>query len=133
MPFIKTGRTYQHLFDTSRKDEKLTPVTDTQRLLPASVEHGTDDHESGGDGALAHAQNQTDCEETAEALARGMRTERDTPNEDVDATREMRRCVTRRGGWNVPHPFSDREALESKVLRILEDEVAQVEDGPEPN
>ena len=38
-----------------------------------------------------------------------------TPHEDVDA-----------------HPFSDRPALESEVLGVLEGEVAQVEYRPEP-
>ena len=38
-----------------------------------------------------------------------------TPHEDVDA-----------------HPFSDRPALESEVLGVLEDEVAEVEDGTQP-
>ena len=32
----------------------------------------------------------------------------------------------------APHPFPDGEPLESEVLGILEDEVAQVEDRPEP-
>lgn len=31
-----------------------------------------------------------------------------------------------------PDPFADRELLESKVLRVLEDEVADVEDCSEP-
>lgn len=36
------------------------------------------------------------------------------------------------GADTVPHPLSDREALETEVLRKLEEEVAEVEDGPEP-
>ena len=32
-----------------------------------------------------------------------------------------------------PHPFSNRELLESEVLRVLECEVAQVEDSPQPS
>ena len=39
----------------------------------------------------------------------------DGPHEDVDA-----------------HPFSDRPASESEVLGVLEDEVAEVEDGTQP-
>ena len=39
----------------------------------------------------------------------------DAPHEDVDA-----------------HPFSDWPALESEVLGVLEDEVAEVEDGAQP-
>ena len=44
-----------------------------------------------------------------------MAAKRDSPDEDVDA-----------------HPFSDRQALESEVLGVLEDEVAEVEDGTQP-
>ena len=32
----------------------------------------------------------------------------------------------------IPHPFSDGESLKSKVLRVFEEEVAEVEYRPEP-
>ena len=32
----------------------------------------------------------------------------------------------------VPHPFSDWESLEGKVLWELEEEIAQIEDGAKP-
>ena len=33
---------------------------------------------------------------------------------------------------NRPHPSPDRPPLESQVLRVLENEVREVEDRPEP-
>lgn len=33
---------------------------------------------------------------------------------------------------DVPHPLADWEPLQCQVLRVLEDEVTQVEDGAEP-
>lgn len=33
---------------------------------------------------------------------------------------------------NQPHPFSDWESLKGKILRVLEKQIAEVEDGPQP-
>jgi len=43
--------------------------------------------------------------------------------------------VSRCKGWkqvNQPHPFSNWESLKSKILRVLEKQIAEVEDGPQP-
>lgn len=32
----------------------------------------------------------------------------------------------------IPHPFSDGKALEGEILRVLEEEIAEVKDGTEP-
>lgn len=34
--------------------------------------------------------------------------------------------------FNAPHPFTDREALQSQILRILESQIAQIEDSAKP-
>ena len=99
------------LTSTQQGDHPLTPISYPQRLLRPRIEHSRDDHESGRDRTFAHAQDQPDGEQAAEALARSMTAESDTPDEDVDA-----------------HPFSDGVPLEGEVLRVLEDEVAEVED-----
>lgn len=44
-----------------------------------------------------------------------MTAESDTPDENVDT-----------------HPFADRVPLKGEVLRVLEDEVAEVKDGTQP-
>ena len=68
-----------------RENEGRTPVANPQRLLGAGVEHGTDDHEAGGDGSLAHSEDQANHEEAGEVDARGVAGERDAPDEDVNA------------------------------------------------
>ena len=66
--------------------DALTPVADSQCLLGASVEHGADDHEAGGNRSFAHAEDKAHDEETGEVLAGCVTGEGDTPDENVDTT-----------------------------------------------
>lgn len=93
----------------------LTPVSYTQCLFRPRVEHRADNHEPRSDRALAHAEDEPHSKEATKVGARCVAAECDSPDEDVDA-----------------HPFTHREPLERKVLRVLEDEVAQVEYRAQP-
>lgn len=92
--------------------ETLTPVPHTQCLFCPSVEHRAYNHETRRNGAFAHSKNKSHGKQASEVRARRMAAESDPPNEDVDA-----------------HPFSDREPLESQILWILEDKVAEIENS----
>lgn len=62
-----------------------TPVTNTTGLFGAGVKHGGDDHETGGDGALADSEEKADGEKGAKGGASGVAAEDDGPEKDVDA------------------------------------------------
>lgn len=97
VPFIKTEkRGSQHPPKLSRSDS-LAPIADAERLFLASVEHGADDHETRGNRAFAHAQDKTNSEEAAEALASGMRAKSYSPSEDIDTAF----CVSACGNINI--------------------------------
>jgi hypothetical protein len=91
------------------------PITNTARLFSACVEHGRDDHESGGDSTFTDPEEKTNGKETTERGTSSMATEDDCPEEDIDA-----------------HPLANGKALEGEILRVLEEEVTKVEDGTEP-
>jgi hypothetical protein len=50
----------------------LTPITDTGSVFSPSIKHQTDDHEARRGGTFTYAKDETDDEETSEALASGM-------------------------------------------------------------
>ena len=115
-----------------RSRRSLTPISYSEGLLFASVEHRTDNKEPSGDTPLTHPKYQTSSEETTKVLACRMRTQGYCPNKDVDAARgidQSWRVIIDRNNC-VPHPFSDWETLESQVLGIFEDEIAKIEDRP---
>lgn len=99
--------------DMPQLTDRLTPVSHSQRLFLARVEHGADNHETGGDGALAHPQNDTNDEESSEIRACRMTSERNPPYEDVGARsrtyQEAHR--TRLVDVYLPHPFGYGKAL----------------------
>jgi hypothetical protein len=109
-------------------------------LLRSRVEHGTNDHEPRRDGSFAHAEDEPYSEETAKGMASSVCCEGDAPYEDVDTNLresenvELRVRTTKSHycSYTSPHPFSDREALKSDILRVLKDEVANVENRAEP-
>ena len=67
----------------------LTPITNTACHLSACVEHGSDDHESGGDSTFTHPEEKANGKETTEGGTSSMATEDDCPEEDVDAWRAV--------------------------------------------
>jgi len=52
----------------------LTPITNTGRVLPPRVKHGTDDHKTRRDATFADSEDETKYEETSEVLASCMAT-----------------------------------------------------------
>lgn len=101
VPFIIT------IGDLSRRRAKrgvgkLTPISDSHRLLRAGVEHGGDDHETRGYRAFTCAQNESCDEQTAKILASSVAAESNAPAQDIRA-----------------HPFAHWETLECEVLWIL--------------
>jgi hypothetical protein len=62
---------------------QLTPITNTNSVLFPRVKHQTDNHEARRDGTFAHAEDETDNEETGEVLASGMATQSNSPDKDV--------------------------------------------------
>lgn len=52
-PFIRTGWGNEQCGEGRRNG--LTPITDTASLFRTGIEHGGDDHESGGDGTFTDA------------------------------------------------------------------------------
>lgn len=67
----------------------LTPITNTTGLFCASIEHGSDDHETGGDGAFADTEEKANGKEGTKGGAGSMAAEDDCPQEDVDAWRAV--------------------------------------------
>lgn len=105
----------------------LTPISNAKGLFLAGVEHGADDHETRRYRTLAHAQDKANSEEAAEALASSMGAKGYTPYEDVNTELCISFVKYRNVRIESPHPFSNGESLESEILRILEDEIADVE------
>ena len=94
-PFIRTSLARQRPARTgpsagarSGSGSALTPVAHALGLLLARVEHGSDDHESGRDGALADAEERAAGKELAKVASRSVAEERDRPHENVEAITE---------------------------------------------
>ena len=54
------------------KDGRLTPIANTARLFSACVEHGSDNHESGGDSTFTDPEEKANGKETTERGASSM-------------------------------------------------------------
>ena len=50
----------------------LTPITNTGRVLPPRVKHGTDDHKTHSDRTFTDSEDQTTSKETSKVLASRM-------------------------------------------------------------
>ena len=63
----------------------LTPITNTSRVLPPRVKHGTNNQKSRRNGPFTDSENETNGEETGKVLASRMATQSNTPDEYVQA------------------------------------------------
>lgn len=155
---VYEGRS-MHVWDSQLQLSRrggLTPIRSPPYLLVPGVKHGGNDEKPGDDDALAYAHDEPASEESAEGVAGCLTAQRDGPDEYVDAVlNERRRCEMLEPGPEqmhscntsitqntkqrrmllnptcryVPHPFTDGEVLQCQILRVLKDEVGQVEYG----
>ena len=73
------------IIDSKTYQERRTPVSNSDCLFVASIEHGADDHKPGCNGSLARAKDKTDNKQPGKVLAGSVRAKGDTPDEDVAA------------------------------------------------
>ena len=64
--------------------ERLTPVTNSQGLLLACIEHGANNQESRGDGSFAHTQNEANDEQTCKILAGSVGAKGNSPDKYIE-------------------------------------------------
>lgn len=72
----------------------LTPITYSLGLFLASVKHGCDDHEPGGDCTLADAEEDPAGKQLAKGLRCRMTEQCNSPNEYIDTMRSTQQIVS---------------------------------------
>ena len=82
-------------------------------MLSSRVKHGTDNHEARSDRTFTHSKDETDGEETSKALASGMTTQSNSPDENVQAgDMPIQKLGIEHSVDDIPHPFSDGKPLQ---------------------